>query len=71
MGLAQLKDFPIFKISSNLQIQIQCLPKSKFFQTLHEASFEHDEQLPQLDQLQIPKRIRVINFRIDSNLNFP
>jgi hypothetical protein len=36
---------------------------------LHEAIFEHDEQLSPLAQLQIPIAYQVINFGTDSNLN--
>jgi hypothetical protein len=41
----------------------------KNIQTLHEASFEQNEHLHQLSQVQMPNKIRVINFGTNSNLN--
>jgi hypothetical protein len=46
-------------------------PRSKIIQTLHDVFFEHDEQLYELVQLQIPSIIHVINFGTNYNLNFP
>jgi hypothetical protein len=43
---------------------------SKNSQTFHDARFQYYEQLSQLGQLQIAKRIHVINLRTYSNLNF-
>jgi hypothetical protein len=54
--------FQIIKMGQNLKFEMNPLPWSKIIETFHKASYEDDEQLCQLGQLQIPIRIHVINF---------
>jgi hypothetical protein len=60
-----------FKFLWNLKFITKGFRCSKNPQTLHEARMEIAEQLSQFSWLQIPNRIHVIDFGIDSNLNIP
>jgi hypothetical protein len=44
---------------------------SKNIQTWHEASFEYDDQLPPLAQVQFPNGSHVTNYGTLSNLKLP
>jgi hypothetical protein len=60
--------FQIFKVAQTYKFKMEAFLFSKKFQTLHGARIEYFEQLSQLDQLQNPNRIHVINSRTYSNL---
>jgi hypothetical protein len=66
--------FLIFSRFSNIHtliFELVTFLMSKFDQILQIDRLEHIEQLHFLYQVQNPKGLRVINFRINSNLNLP
>jgi hypothetical protein len=62
-------DFPIFKIPPNLKYKMKANLMFKNIPTWHGGRVEHSEQLFQVGRLQIPNRIQVTNFGINSDLN--
>jgi hypothetical protein len=68
-GLVAVFFFKYSNIAQTCKFKYTIFPQSEIILTLHEASFEYDEQFFQLGQLQIPTRIHVIKFGTDSNLN--
>jgi hypothetical protein len=65
IGPGPIPIYTIFQSNSN------AFSRSKNIQTLHEAWFEHDEQLSPLVQVQISTGFLDINFGTNSNLNLP
>jgi hypothetical protein len=63
--------FQYLKTILNLKFNYTTFPTFKNVQTLHEATFEHCEQLYRLSQLQIPNGFHVTKFGTKSNLNLP
>jgi hypothetical protein len=61
--------FQFTKMAQNLKSNSNAFAWFKNIQTLHVFRFEYFEQLSKLGELQIPNRIHVIKFGIDSNLN--
>jgi hypothetical protein len=58
-----------FSNTHTLIFELVTFLMSKFRQIFHMDSWKHKEQLSFLPQLQIPKGLQVIIFRINSNLN--
>jgi hypothetical protein len=70
VGPAQFNFF--FQYSNLAQIgkfKMDAFPYSRNTQPLYDGRFEYREPLSQLDQLQIPNLIHVINSGIDSSSN--
>jgi hypothetical protein len=71
-GLGQITTELIFQYSKYLQTLKYKMKANLMFKnipTWHGGRVEHSEQLFQVGRLQIPNRIQVTNFGINSNFN--